>query len=197
MMSANAGCIRRPQPEQPQQSAGTARTKESARQPAVSARLSFGQGNTFGFAVADDGNGIVVYDAQGRKRLGELPFPEEYAGIGLAREKPYTLRDISGDGLPELRLLLADGSVLYYQYQPDRDSKPPFTVVWPQEPTALSVLQHSTLPAALSTVAYPYRYTATQTLTGAQKELYQTVQPAVLALEPWRYDARTYGYDTL
>lgn len=199
-----AGCTVQEQAQRwqtavPVQTATPSLTKQNWRtQREYSQDFVFSNEMTFCFSLLEDASGVGVYNAKNGKKIGELPFPEEYIGVSLAKEDPYKLTDVSGEGNPEIYLTMADGCGLIYCYEPDMESKDPFIFFGiDMRQSALSVIEASNDPAVSSTVSFPYEYTAQNQMTQAPKELYEKIKTAVFDLKPFRYDAATYGYDTL
>ena len=135
----------------------------------------------FIWSAGDDGQeGWAVYNSNGGGLI-QLLIPEGYPVQVLMNELDcLKTEDYDGDGQNELGIVAESGAVIWYNW-----CNYFFEYLWTE--SGVSPSQNFR----------PYEAWAVYELTENQQVLYQTMRDKIMVMEPFSYDAATYGYDIL
>lgn len=142
------------------------------------------------FSALDEGNGYGVYDAADGTLVDTIVF-EEGEVPNTTDGRISALEDHNGDGANDIGIQMTDGSAAWFCYDAG------LVYNWPESINGCFP-RESERHEPEAYISHPFEpVNAREELTDRQKELYDELYQKIKNIEPFSYDAATYGYDTL
>ena len=148
--------------------------------------MELGEELTVCLSVLDEGTGYAVYDSADGHRIGTLIAPKDAVDFYVG---DILCEDHDGSGYLDIGIVFENGVSWWYVLDDG-------TASWPEDPAGGFSLYTSSRAGADLT-CYPYEMPEVQYMTPLAWEIYEEMWPKVAAVEYFRYDAETWGYDYL